>query len=78
MKTIYFSEYTYISHRYRGKVEISDEDLEKLENSEITMYEISLKYDLNYDGYSTPDYEDSKFDEYIYDGCNEDYSSLNN
>ena len=72
MRTIYFSEFTYILHRYRGNIIISSEDFHKLENNEITINDICSKYKVDYDGYSTPYYEDSQFDEYVYDGYNKD------
>lgn len=62
MKKIYFTEYTYVLHEYPGEVEISDCDYFKLKNSEISMNDIMENYNLEYDGYSNPDYEDFKFD----------------
>lgn len=63
MKTIDFREFTYVLNIYRGTVEISNEDYNLLEKEEITMHDIMNKYELDYNGYSDPCYEDSKFDD---------------
>ena len=62
MKTIYFTEYTYVLNTYRGEVEISEEDYKKLQNDEIKFEDIMGNYNLDYDGDSEADYDNSKFD----------------
>lgn len=63
MKKITFNEYSYVLHRYPIEVEISDEDFKLLSKGELTLEEITDKYNVNY-GCSVPIYDDMYVDSY--------------
>lgn len=61
MKTIFFTEYTYVLHAYTGTIEVSEEDYNKLNEYKVELSEIMDNYDLDYDGESER-LEDERFD----------------
>lgn len=66
MKTIEFTEYTYVLHAYPATMEISEEDFKKIENDEIKIEDIIDKYEVDY--CDSEQLDDSYVDSYEYLG----------
>ncbi len=62
-KTIEFLENQYVLHQYPAKIEVSIEDLEKLQKGEVILEELLNIYEIKYNGCSEPIYEDSYLSE---------------